>query len=162
LLEQIFYQVSSRGIIMDKTNQAVNSFQKGFNCSQSLLSTFAPGLGLDQEKALKITCAFGEGIGCMGKTCGAVTGALMVLSLKFGNSNAEDIKSKDKVYGLVNQFTGLFRERNGSIECRELLPCDISTPEGFAEAREKKFFDTICVKMVQDATQIVEQLLMSP
>ncbi len=147
---------------MDKINQTVNSFQKGFNCSQSLLSTFAPELGMDRKPALKIACAFGAGIGCMGKTCGAVTGALMVLSLKFGNSDAEDTKSKDKVYGLVNKFTNLFIERNESIECRELLPCDISTPEGLAEARKKKFFDTICVKMVQDATQIVEQLLRDP
>ncbi len=157
-----FFPVTSRGIIMDKINQAVNSFQKGFNCSQALLSTFAPGLGLDREPALKIACAFGAGIGCMGKTCGAVSGAIMVLSLKFGNADSEDNKSKDKVYDLVNKFAGLFRERNGSIECRELLPCDISTPEGLAEAREKKLFDTICVKLVQDATQIVEQMLRNP
>ena len=95
----------------------------------------------------------------MGETCGAVTGAFMVIGLKYGNSKAEDNPSKEKAYSLVREFADRFQSRNGTIGCRELLGCELSTPEGRALAREKNLFATICPKLVQDAAKIIEQIL---
>lgn len=95
----------------------------------------------------------------MGQTCGAVTGALMVIGLKFGRTNVEDKEAKEKTYSLVQEFVTGFIARNGSISCRELLGCDLSTQEGRSFAEEHKLIDSVCPKFVRDAAQIVEQIL---
>ncbi|MCD6333866.1 MAG: C_GCAxxG_C_C family protein [Candidatus Latescibacteria bacterium] len=144
---------------MNKVDCAVSCFEEGFSCSQAVFSTYGPQLGLDRERALKIAGTFGGGMGRMGETCGAVTGAFVVIGLKYGNSKAEDNPSKEKAYSLVREFADRFQSRNGTIGCRELLGCELSTPEGRALAREKNLFATICPKLVQDAAKIIEQIL---
>jgi len=144
---------------MDKVEQAVSCFKEGFSCTQAMLSTYGLDFGLDLETALKVAGAFGGGMGRMGEICGAVTGAFMVIGLKYGNIRAEDSQAKEKTYSLVKKFVERFKSRNGSIVCRELLGCDISTPEGMELAKEKNIFTTLCPKLVSDAAEIIEQIL---
>lgn len=144
---------------MDKVEQAVSCFKEGFSCTQAMLSTYGIEFGLDRETALKVAGAFGGGMGRMGETCGAVTGAFMVIGLKYGNTRAEDMQAKKKTYSLVKEFVDRFKSCNGSIVCRELLGCDISTPEGMELAKEKNLFATLCPKLVSDAAEIIEQIL---
>ena len=89
---------------MDKVEQAVSCFREGFNCAQALLVTYASQFGLDHEHALKISGAFGGGIGSMGEVCGAVTGAVMIIGLKYGQTNVSDKRTKKKAYRLVKEF----------------------------------------------------------
>jgi C_GCAxxG_C_C family probable redox protein len=98
-------------------------------------------------------------MGRLGETCGAVTGAFMVIGLKHGRTRAEDEETAEIAYGLVQEFADKFKARNGSIACRELLGQDISTPEGVELAREKGLFATRCPRFVRDAAEIVEQVL---
>ena len=98
-------------------------------------------------------------MGSMGETCGAVTGAFMVIGLKHGRTVVEDREAHKKTNSLINAFVHGFKSRNGSIVCRELLGCDVSTPEGLNSAREKKLFTIVCPKYVRDAAEIVEQIL---
>ena len=145
---------------MSIADTATACFDEGFNCSQAVFSAFAPQLGLDRVTALKVAGPFGGGIGRMGETCGAVTGALMVIGLKYGQTISEDKASKDKSYELVKQFAERFKDRNhGCLICRELLGADISTPEGMQKIKEKQAFTTMCPKFVRDAAEIVEELL---
>jgi len=145
---------------MSIADTATACFDEGFNCSQSVFSAFAPQLGLDRVAALKVAGPFGGGMGRMGETCGAVTGALMVIGLKYGQTTSEDKAAKEKSYELVREFVKRFRARNrGCIACRELLGADISTPEGMQKLREKQAFTTMCPKFVRDAAEIVEELL---
>ena len=144
---------------MKDVESAVSLFKGGFVCSQAILSTYGPGLGLDEETALKLSAGFGGGMGRMGDICGAVTGAFMVIGLKYGNAKAEESEAKEKNYATVREFAGRFGSRNGSIVCRNLLDCDISTAEGLALAREKNLFETICTKLVRDAAEILEELI---
>ena len=108
---------------------------------------------------MKVSGAFGGGMGRMGETCGAVTGALMVIGLRYGKTRAEDEQTKEKVYTLVQEFVKRFKARNGSILCRELLGCDLSTQDGRTLAKEKQLTKTLCPKYVQDAAEIIEELL---
>jgi len=144
---------------MSKVELAVSCFEEGFACSQALLSTYSPQFGLDRETALKVAGAFGGGMGRMGEICGAVTGALMVIGLKHGITIADDEQSQEKTYSLVNEFVNRFKSRTGSIVCRELLGCDISTAEGMDTAKEKGLFSSICPKYVRDAAETLEQIL---
>ena len=144
---------------MNKVENAVSCFEAGFSCSQSLLAAYGPQLGLDREMALKVAGAFGGGIARMGQTCGAVTGALMTIGLKYGNTKTDDEQAKEKAYSLAKEFADKFQSRNGSIVCRELLGCDISIPEEREIAVEKGLFTTLCPRFVQDAAEIVEQIL---
>jgi C_GCAxxG_C_C family probable redox protein len=144
---------------MNKVERAVSCFNDGFSCSQAVLSTYGEQFGLDRETALKVAGAFGGGMGNMGKTCGAVTGALMVIGLKYGQTRVEDKEPKKKTYRLVKEFAEQFKVRNGSINCTELLGCDLSTPEGMRCAEERNLFTTLCPKFVQDAAEILEELL---
>jgi C_GCAxxG_C_C family probable redox protein len=106
-----------------------------------------------------ISTSFGGGMARMGKTCGAVTGAFMVIGLKCGRVSSQDEQTRDKNYGLVREFVKKFEARNGSIVCRELLDCDISTPEGLKFAQDNKLFENVCPKFIRDAAEIVAQLI---
>ena len=141
-----------------KSQKAVQRFKKGFNCSQAVIGTFCEQFGLDCDKASKVATGFGGGMR-MGDICGAVTGAFMVLGLKYGNTNAEDKEAKAKTYKKVEEYTKRFKARNNSVMCRELLGCDLSTPEGMKEAKDKGLFSSICPQMVQDSVEILEEMM---
>lgn len=144
---------------MSKVEVAASCFEEGFLCSQAILSTYCEESGLDRDMALKISAALGGGMARMGGVCGAVSGAFLVISLKYGHVKADDHQGKDKTYSLVREFVDKFKSRNGSFICKDLLGCDINTPDGLEQAREKNLFSTVCPKFVRDAAEIVEQLL---
>jgi C_GCAxxG_C_C family probable redox protein len=141
-----------------KVEQAVERYKEGFNCSQAVLGSYCEQFGLDSEMACKVAAGFGGGMR-MGETCGAVTGAFMVLGLKYGNTTAEDKEGKAKTYERIKEYTSRFKSRNSSVMCRELLGCDVSTPEGVKKAQEDGLYDSVCPKLVQDAAEILEEML---
>ena len=148
-----------RGIEVNRIEKAGSLFQEGFNCSQSVFCAYAVEMGVDRETALKVAQAFGGGMGLMGETCGAVTGAFMVIGLKYGRTSIDDDEAKRKTYALVKDFVEKFKARNGTIMCRELLGCDIGTPRGKKYAEEKALTTTICPGFVKDAAEILEVIL---
>ncbi len=143
---------------MNRIESALSRFAQGFNCSQAVLSAYAVQFELDEETAAKIASGFGGGMGRMADTCGAVTGAFMVLGLKYGQ-NSPDREAKEAIYAQVKDFAGRFQARNGSLVCRDLLDCDISTAEGLQQAREAEMFSRTCPKFVRDACEILEEML---
>jgi len=138
---------------------AAACFKEGFNCSQAVLSACGGRFGLDREVSLKIATAFGGGMARMGGTCGAVTGAFMVIGLKHGKTKADDNNTREKTYELAKEFAARFTSRNKSIVCRDLLGHDLSTPEGREAVKDKKLATTLCPKFVQDAVEIVEEIV---
>lgn len=142
---------------MEKSKNAADNFNKGFNCSQCVLSEFSEELGLNKELALKIASGFGGGI-CQGEVCGAVTGAVMVLNLKYGNSQAEDKEAKEKIYEVVRAFSKKFADVHGSINCSYLLGVDLKQEENRKIAREKGLFKEKCPKFIESAVDIVSAL----
>jgi len=139
---------------MRKSQAAIENF-KTLNCAQSVLLSYANELNLDTMTALKIASGFGGGM-AMAETCGAVTGAYMVLGLKVQSDgkSIQEIKAEAKVN--VRKFNELFIAKHGSLKCKKLLGVDISTVEGAAVATEKNLFDTVCSELVGSATEILE------
>ena len=144
---------------MSRVEQAVFCFRSGLNCSQAILSTYGEQFGLAKEAALKLAAGFGGGMGRMAGTCGAVTGAFMVIGLVHSMTKKGDLQQKDLSYEYIRKFAETFRGRNRTLVCRELMGVDVSTPEGFAEAKEKNIARTICPKYVRDAAEILEEML---
>ncbi len=143
----------------DRAEKAVATFSEGYNCAQAVLAQWSEELDVSRRDALRLAAALGGGMGGMGEVCGAVAGALLVIGLKHGSDVPRDLPMKQKVTDLVQEFARRFRQRNRSILCRDLLGCDIVTPEQQAQAREKGLFRDICPRMVRDAAEVLEALL---
>ena len=121
-----------------RIEEVVKTHAEGFSCAQALLAVYGPELGMDRETALKVAGGFGGGMGRMAGTCGAVTGAFMVIGLVHSMTKKGDLQQKELSYEYIRKFAETFRERNKTLVCRELMGVDVSTPEGFAEAKAEK------------------------
>ena len=132
--------------------------KKGYNCSQAVFATFQSHLGLgnvDYDTCLKISSAFGGGIAQTGNICGALTGALMVIGLKYGGVERKDQEKSNEV---SSKFLNEFKTLNGSIICRELIEHDLVTKEDVEHAFKTGAFKN-CSKFVEDASVILKKLL---
>lgn len=143
---------------MNRIEVATSLFKKGHDCSQSVLAAFDDITGIDRETSLKLGSPFAGGMGKMGDTCGAVTGALMVIGLKHGVTDPADKKAKEKTHELVNNFVEKFRTLNSSTVCREIIGHDIKTI-GSLSSGVRKEVHSKCLKSVQDAVRILEEIL---
>jgi C_GCAxxG_C_C family probable redox protein len=143
---------------MSNAEKAVSIFKEGFSCSMAVLAAYCEQFGMDKNLAYKVSSGFGGGMH-LDQTCGAVTGAFMVLGLKYGRTRADDIEAKMKVAKLTNEFAKKFRTRHVSIRCTDLLGCNISTAKGFEEAKKKDLFKTLCPKYVKSAAEILDEML---
>lgn len=141
---------------MNDSQKAKSRFENGYACSQAVLSTLAPKLGLDEETAFKISSAFGGGMAHHGEVCGAVTGALMALGLKFSSAtkdNAEIVRDASQ------ELMRRFEAEKGSLRCRELLGYRLIVPEERAQARESGVFQHRCPFFVEHATKLAREMI---
>ncbi len=144
---------------MTKKEKAISLFRDGFSCSQAVLGVYADDFGLPRDLALRISQAFGGGIARTADWCGAVTAAFMVIGLKHGRVKAADADARDKTYALVKDFVREFMAHHGHVRCKDLLGCDIGTPEGQKTAQELKLHGTRCEGLITDAIDILEAIL---
>ncbi|MBN2159816.1 MAG: C_GCAxxG_C_C family protein [Spirochaetes bacterium] len=142
---------------MNNPEKAVSNFNNGLNCAQAILKAYGPSCGLEENLCVRIAAPLGGGIGHLQEICGAVSGAIMVIGLKFGEGS-EDRGKRARINDLVQDFVREFTSRNRSHLCRDLLGFDISTPDGLAEARKKGIFGG-CAEYVRIAAEILEKML---
>jgi C_GCAxxG_C_C family probable redox protein len=145
---------------VDRTETAVRLFDREFSCAQSVFAAFVDPADLARETALRVASGFGGGLARTGETCGAVTGAVMALGLRHCGVPAEaDPLGKEQAYPPVKEFLARFKARHGTLVCRELLGCDLGTPDGLQSARERGLFKSRCPLLVRSAGEILEELL---
>jgi C_GCAxxG_C_C family probable redox protein len=132
----------------DKAKKAKATFNKGFNCAQSVLTGYSKEELNDEKQLFRIAAAFGGGINGMGKTCGVVTGALMALGLRYGHDRFDDYEKKEVLKRKTEAFIDAFTKEHGSLECKTLL-------EPYANSLNpyKK-----CPDYVESAVRILENL----
>jgi C_GCAxxG_C_C family probable redox protein len=136
---------------------AVEMFRSGCACSQAVLAPFAERYGLSREQALRVAAGFAGGMR-RAETCGAVTGGLMVLGLAHCGADCDVVAGRKAAYEAVIAFSNEFREREGGLDCKALLGCDVSTPEGARAAQEANLFRTRCVDLVRQAADLVARM----
>lgn len=143
---------------MDRVQKAVDLFGEGFGCPQAVLAAFADLFEVDRDIALKIASGFGGGMGQMSETCGALTGAMMVIGLKFGSADGSDKTAKLANYRKIRDLAAEFRLRAGAHTCRDLLGFDMSTQDGQLAAKQPGAFHD-CPGFVRIAAEIVQEML---
>ena len=143
---------------MTKGEHAAQRVRSGCNCAQSVLGEFADDLGLDLDLADSVAGGFGGGIGGLGGSCGAVTGGTMVIGLLTCGPTHQGPSAEASIDGLVQDFVRRFQAEHGSALCRDLLGCDVSTPEGLAAAKDQGLFDTRCPVFVSRAVEILQDM----
>lgn len=146
-------------ITMTNAEHALFLFRNGYNCAQSIFSTFGPLFGLDEDTCLKVACPFGGGMACLGNVCGAVSGALMVIGLFRGKGVDDDEDCKAHSYKMVRIFIDDFQSRHGSIVCRELIGFDLCKPEEYERAKNEGIFSQKCESYVISSAEILEKML---
>lgn len=143
---------------MDRSEKAKELFLSGYNCAQAVLLSFADDLKFSKELAQKLAAGFGGGMGKQQETCGAVTGAIMVLGLLKGEDVNNNDELKTSAYGAVKDLSREFVAVYNTTKCRDLIGCDLNTPEGAEKFKEEKIMENLCAGCVEKAVQIVEQL----
>jgi len=135
-------------------------FQKGYNCSQAVFAAFCDETGMDMDTALKISAPFGGGMGRLREVCGAVSGMLMVIGMKYGYTDSYDKKGKAEHYELVQDLAKQFEKENGSIICRELLGLSIKNDNPVPESRNENYYKKRpCVELVEQAAKILDEYI---
>ena len=144
---------------MSKNNKAEQEYEKGFNCSQSVLSVYCEQFGLDKNTAFRLSSPFGGGINKMGEICGAVSGAIMLIGLKYGRITADDHDSNERTEKKINNFLDEFKKRNKFLKCKELLGYDFSIESEKEFIKNNDLTKKLCPKFVKDAVEICEEII---
>ncbi len=142
-----------------KEQKGIQFFRSGSNCAQSVLSSYSDDLKIDNTLAMSISCGFGGGMGRLQRTCGAVTGAFMVLGVLNSQKYTVDKERKEQTNVMVQKFADKFISIHGSLDCKTLINSDLNTEEGRQLARENNVFEEVCEKCVGDSIKIVEELI---
>jgi C_GCAxxG_C_C family probable redox protein len=148
-------------LMSTRTELANQYHERGYGCSQAVLASFAQEYGLSEETALRIATGFGSGMGRLCEVCGALTGAFMVIGLKYGKFITDGSRygtDTETTYKLVADLAKKFKVQNGSIYCRDLIGHDLSNPEERAKVVQLGLFKTTCKKCILDCVELLEEI----
>lgn len=155
----LYYSSRKKTILLEqkamknKTHLVDQYFPQNMNCAQTVFSLHADELDIDKETALRISSGFGGGMACA-ETCGAVTGAYMVIGMKHGH-HTPDPEAKAATKEKIQLFNEKFKAQHGSLICKKLTGYDISVQEEAAKAREKGIFQNLCPELLKTACNIL-------
>ena len=142
-----------------KNEEAKQLFLNGANCAQAVLCAFCKETGMDTETAMKIASSFGGGMGRLREVCGACSGMFMVAGLLDGYSSTDATTQKAEHYARIQMLAEKFKEKNGSIICRDLIAEGNDTSPVPSERTDKYYKKRPCAEYVADAAQILEEYL---
>lgn len=134
-------------------------FSNGFNCAESVLKSLVDEMNIDCSCIPEIATGFGAGFGRHGEVCGAITGAVMAIGLKYGRSNAEDTEAKEKAYAIVDDFLKTFKIKFKNVRCIDLTGCNMLSPEGLQKMKNDNIHKNVCNELVTFAAAEAAKLL---
>ena len=131
----------------DRIERVIKNHDKNYNCAQSVACAYCDLVGVDEKTMFRACEGFGLGDGCMEGTCGAVSGAVALAGFKNSTANLEKPSSKSDTYKLCSQMVKKFKEKNGSITCKDL--------KGIESGNVLRS----CKGCMEDAAALVEEIL---
>ena len=145
---------------MTRRELAMTCFLKGYNCSQSIVLAFEDILPVDKSILSKLASSFGGGMGRLREVCGAVSGMFMIAGILYGYDGPETGKEKATHYARIQELAHRFKEKHGSIVCREMLGFNMRHDVPVPEKRTAEYFKKRpCVEIIGDAAEILEQYI---
>lgn len=146
---------------MTKSEKALNLFSNNFNCAQAVFGAFAEDFGIDLNQALKTSTALGAGMSGQGNICGALSGGLLVIGLKFGSDQTTGPDAKQFSYRKGEVYINAFAQTLGSCICSDLLGMDPEQPVDWEKARSEGKFESVCPVIVETAVLLLEEIIKS-
>ncbi len=144
---------------MSKADYAVSLFNGGLNASQAFQAAFCPDLGIEEDTALKLGAGLSGRVKYADDVCGAVISGILIIGLRFGNTDPDDSASYERTYSAVEEFVAEFKARNDTIKCSEILGIDVSTENGKETAEDQRLLADVCSNLVRDSAEILEMIL---
>lgn len=146
--------------IQEDGARARELFHDGYNCAQSVFLTFAERIGMEREEAARLSSSFGAGMGRLREVCGAVSAMFLIAGITCGYADPEDDEAKAAHYQRIQQLAAQFRERHGTIICRELLGLG-EGPDGFVPSKRtpEYYASRPCGQCIADAAEIISAFL---
>ena len=143
----------------DHKQLAIDYFKQGYSCSQSVFAAFSDITGMSPEMSLKLSSSFGGGIGGMKETCGVVTGAFMVLGIRYGSAELLTPEDKKKFYAFVQTFSDEFNKSFGTLICRKLEE-DAKSENFLTGEQDNEFYrKKPCAVYVEYAAELLDEYL---
>ncbi len=132
------------------SENAIKNFQSGYNCAESVLLALYEYIEPKSKNELvpKIAACFGGGIGRCGSICGALTGSIMAVGIKYA-SNETGVEKRAKAYAYAKTLLEKFEEQHGTTFCRDLIKYDLSNPEEAAKFRQEGIPQKVCAKLIK-------------
>lgn len=144
------------------SKKAGELFREGYNCAQSVFCAFSDELGFDFETALKLASSFGGGMGRLREVCGAVSAMFMIAGLKYGYTTPNNDEIKGEHYARIQELAARFKEKHGTIICRELLGLDVKQDNPTPSKRTEQYYkDRPCEDIIRDAAEITAEYISS-
>ena len=144
----------------DRAAYAKQRFEEGLNCAQAVFAAFSDITGIDEDMALRLSSSFGGGMGRLREVCGAVSGAFMVAGCLYGYADETDKNAKTAHYALIQDIAARFRERNGTIICRDLIGAEANDKSAVPTDRTADFYKRRpCVELVEIAAEIMDEII---
>ncbi|WP_367925887.1 C-GCAxxG-C-C family protein [uncultured Ruthenibacterium sp.] len=141
-------------------DEAHRLFYSGYNCAQSVACAFAGDLGLPVETVAQMISGFGAGVGRLREVCGCISGMTFVYGFLRGYGTPDDPQAKTATYAAIQTLADTFRQRSGSIVCKELLGLDTVEITPQSEARTPEYYEKRpCPELVRYAADILEEYL---
>lgn len=145
---------------MNHVEKARELFVRGYNCAQAVFVAFCDLTGYDEDNAARISSSFGGGMGRLREVCGAVSGAFMVAGCLYGYADETDKNAKTAHYALIQDIARRFRDRNGTIICRELIGAEANDKSAVPTDRTADFYKRRpCVELVEVAAEIMDEII---
>ena len=138
-----------------RAKTAEGYFRSGYNCAQAVAMAFSDLMNMNESEVAKLTIGFGGGMGRMREVCGAVSGLVFVMGALYGDAG------KQEIYSEIQKLAGQFRDKNGSIVCRELLGLSIKgTDSPVPEERTQQYYKKRpCAELVAMSAQILDDYI---
>ena len=146
--------------IEERVEQAVQNFEAGFNCAQSVFLAYSDVFELDLEMAKRMTVSFGGGVGRMREICGTVSAMAMLAGFKYPVIDMTDQQARTRNYAIVQKMSEIFKSKHQTIICRELMPDSETQSTPAPSIRTTDYYKRRpCSKCVADAARIAGQML---
>jgi C_GCAxxG_C_C family probable redox protein len=136
----------------EETKGAKELFSSGFNCAEAVSISVCGVTGVGDGIVPMAATGFGGGGGGAGGTCGALSGAFLAVSLKYGRTSSD--QDRRNTYRICQPIFDGFVAKMGAASCRELTGLDLRTREGGQKLRESGIHERVCARAVEVAERL--------